>query len=87
MADIQPVVPGPLPLVTQTGVARTPEGRVVLQCQTPQGSSFFFLSPEHAREVARQLVEQAGKAAIEIAQVMPEQNGHGPPMLKGLNGQ
>ena len=54
---------GPLPVTTAVSQANTPDGMlVVLQVQTPQGISVFFLSPAHATTLAGQLESTGGAA-------------------------
>ncbi len=72
-----PIQTTPAPVQVEAGVRgiRTPDGRQVvgLQIATPIGVQFFFLSPEGARQLARQLDEASG--GIVLAQTMPAAAG------------
>lgn len=92
--DREPIPPGPPaqlqvgPLPTQTMVAQalTPDGTafVTLQCLTPLGMQVYFLSPDHARQLAQHLHQFASAAAsgLEIVGNLgdpPAPNGNGKP--------
>lgn len=48
----------PLPVRTTVTTAQAPDASyVVLQVQSPQGVAVFFLSPDHARDLAKHLAE------------------------------
>lgn len=60
--DPQPqgIPPQPLPTLTTVATAQAPgTSYVVLQVQTPQGISVFFLEPAHARDLAKHLTDHA----------------------------
>ena len=54
----QGIPPQPLPTMTTVATAQGHVGSyVVLQVQSPQGVSVFFLEPAHARDLAKHLAE------------------------------